>query len=283
MQKFHWRDFRPVDIDELAMVRNQYHQAVQSVAAVGRKFLPEVKNDKNGSLIWVPGLTRLAGQWVKGSQSFRSSISFEDFCVYLVDDKVNTISKFELEGKTQSQMLIWLEEQIGKLGLDASDLTMNLPYKIPQYPTQSGEPFSVDLRMAQELSKYYHNAFVSIRELAIDFGIKKPEIVIWPHHFDLAISIVLKDTGDEDTNTTIQMGISPGDHEFDQPYFYINTWPHVDTSHFEKLTNGALWHEDEWTGAVLLIKHVMVTTNQKEIVDDFFKTTSEKLIATLKA
>lgn len=283
MQKFHWREFRPVDIDALAETRDQFHQALQSVAAVGRKFLPAVKNDENGTLVWVPGLSRLAGNWVTGSQAFRSSISFEDFCIYLVDDKVNTISKFELEGKKQSQVLIWLEEQIGKLGLDAFDLTMNLPYKIPQYPTQSGAPFSADLKMSQELSKYYHNTFVSIRELSVDYGIQKPEIKIWPHHFDLATSIILKDTGDDETNTSLQMGISPGDHEFDQPYFYVNTWPHVDTTHLDKLSNGALWHEDEWTGAVLLIKHVMVEKNQKEIVDNFFRTTSQKLIALLKA
>jgi hypothetical protein len=283
MQKFDWKDFRPVDIDELVLVKNQYHQAIQSVAAVGRKFLPDIKNDQNALLAWVPGHTRLAGQWVKGSQIFRSSISFEDFSIYLVDNKVNVIAKFELEGKTQSQMLIWLEEQIGKLGLDAAGLTMRLPYKIPEFDTQYGAPFTADLKLARELGKYFHNTFVAIRDLSLSFEVKKPEIHVWPHRFDICSKIILKDSGSEDTNTVLQVGLCPGDEEYSQPYFYVKTWPHVDTSNFEKLQNGALWHEDEWTGAVLMIKNVMIERNQKEIVDYFFNTTVTKLAQVLTA
>lgn len=283
MQQFEWRDFNSVDLHELIITKKQFHQAIQTVAAVGRKFSDYSANDENANLIWVPGLTRLAGNWVEGNRTFRTSLSFNDFCIYLVDEKVNTISKFLLNGKNQTQLLVWMEEQIGKLDLDASDLTLNLPYTIPSYQTQAGENFLVDLELADEFSKYYHNTFICVRDIAKKLIDDIPEIRTWPHHFDIAMTIVVKDTGDIETNSTVTLGMSPGDDEFETPYFYVNTWPHVDTAKFSKMPNGAIWHEQYWTGSVLLVQNIIGKVNQKEILDEFFLQSSQVLIDTLKS
>ena len=95
MAAFEWRPLREVDTNHLVASRCQLHQAIQNVAAVGRKFLPESKHDVNATLSWVPGLSRMAGQWVEGDISFRSSIEPSAFKIFLVENFLKTLlSKF---------------------------------------------------------------------------------------------------------------------------------------------------------------------------------------------
>jgi len=277
---FEWRSLLQLEPEKIQATRQLMHHAIQNVAAVGRKFSPQTDNDSYGTLIWVPGLSRLAGEWVTGNITFRSSLSIEDFKVLLVDKKVSTLASFELEGRTYRQLMLWLEEQIGKLGLEAANLTMNLPYKLPDHPILSGEPFRLEFgRAAVELSKYYHNAYVILRQIKQEYE-SDGEIVIWPRRFDMAMSITLKDTGDPETDTVITFGMSPGDESFPNPYFYISTKPFVDTALCSKLPDNALWVSEEWTGAVLLSKQLF-EGDQELKVKTFFKESADQLIKLL--
>jgi hypothetical protein len=42
---------------------------------------------------------------------------------------------------------------------------------------------------------------------------------LWPEHFDIAIEM-----GPEDTGRRANYGLSPGDEEHEQPYFYVGPW-----------------------------------------------------------
>jgi len=159
-EKYNWHRLDPVDLDALRELKNQYHLALQNVAAVGRMFLGEEENDKNAVLNWVPGLWRLAGHWITGEDTFRSSISFDDFSIYLVNEKIKTLASINLAGKKQNQVLVWLEQHIINLRLSSSHLIMNLPYELPSYPTQKGKPFAdPDPELCRTLGGYFHNAF----------------------------------------------------------------------------------------------------------------------------
>lgn len=282
MQPFDWKSFVPSDTDELIEARLQLHHAIQNVAAVGRHFSPASSNDLQATLVWVPGLGRMAGRWVSGDIDFRSSISPEEFSVYLVDTKVQTIGSIDLEGQTHREILIWLEEQIGKLGLDASNLAMKLPYDLPEFPTQNGKPFHIKTKRGlTELAKCYHNAYVMLRKMREDLGAEGQEILIWPHHFDMALDVIIKDSGDPDTTTKISLGMSPGDEHFERPYFYVNSWPHTDTAQCTKLSGNALWYSDDWTGAVLPLRYVLEAADQQGSVHAFYQEASDQLVKLL--
>ena len=279
MDTYDWRLFQKIDSEDIRETRIILHQAIQNVASVGRKLLPNKSRDFNSKLIWVPALSRMAGEWIHGNTTFRSSLCLETFEILLVDRKVNTLASFQLEGKTYSQLMIWLEEQIGKFGLDASNLTLNLPYKIPYHPVEEGELFTLrSLRPATELSKFYHNTYITLRKIKDRY--ENGDIYIWPNRFDITLEITLKETGDYDTNTRIAFGMSPGDKIFESPYFYVSTWPNVDTEKCDKLSHNAIWMSEEWTGAVLLSKHVY-EGNQQEKLETFFKEAEEQLIRLL--
>lgn len=276
-----WRAFDPIENERISKVRDQFHVAIQNVAAVGRRFLGETKMDENATLFWVPGFSRLAGHWVEGRIRFRSSLSFNDFNIYLVDDRVNTISNFAINGATHRQIMLWLEEQIGNLGLSASLLTLKSPYKIKEYPQLNGASFNLNDEAAiGELGKYYHNTFLVLRDLKMRLELKE-EIQIWPHHFDAAIRIVLKDSGDPETNTSITLGMMPGDERINAPYFYVSTWPHVHTSKMKPFEEPGNWIEDDWTGAILKDVELKEADNQRAVLGTFYERSLQLLIQTL--
>ncbi|XOV92604.1 MAG: hypothetical protein ACFHWX_20655 [Bacteroidota bacterium] len=282
MLSLDWRPFEPLDQSRLSNARNQFHVAIQNVASVGRRFLGESKTDGKATLFWIPGLSRMAGHWVDGKIRFRSSLSLEDFTIYLVDERINTISSFSVKDATHRKIMLWLEEQIGKLGLSATELTLKLPYQLKYYPQLNGEPFDLDDREAMlELGRYYHNSFLVLRELKLKFEWEK-EIYIRPHHFDLAINLVLRDSGDPETDTQITLGMMPGDDD-ELPYFYVSTWPNVHTSKFKSFDTPGSWIEEDWTGAILPIDELLSYDKdmQQILLGRFYETTYQLLVEPL--
>jgi hypothetical protein len=244
---------------------------VQNVSAVGRKFLEPVKGDENATLVWIPQLNRLAGKWVDSNIRFRSSISFDDFSVHLVDENVNSISTFDLQGKSHGKIMVWLEEQIALFGLDTSQLVLKLPYELPEHLALVGKPFTIeDLSIAQELGKYFHNGHLIAEEVKTAFN--SSEVRCWPHHFDISTQITVNNTGNPDTSSSVTVGLSPGDEEFPEPYFFVSPWPYPPVEELPKLTHGK-WVDEHWVGAVLTASEILEKEDQYKSVRRFISET----------
>lgn len=262
--------------EDMIQVREQYHQAIQNVAAVGRSFLPKSDQDENANLEWDFNLQRLVGRWVEGDQKFRSSISLKKFEVYLVDEKFQTLSSISLQDKTQTDIMVWLEHELSRLGTDFSKINLAYPYAIPEYPTAKKEPFNIsNMKAALELSRLYHNT-ACVLEKILQNENNGSEIKCWPHHFDIAARITLLDTGDPETSRSINLGMSPGDKYYSDPYFYCSPWPYptknlIDLDHIR-----GHWHQDEWVGAVLPARQIAgkeLIQDQRRMVRKFYDTT----------
>lgn len=265
-----WEKLTHISTDDLNFVRKQYHLAAQNISVVGRSYLDRSENDENAVLHWVPGFWRMAGKWVSGqNKTFRSSISLKDFNIYLVDQRVNVLAKFPLHGKTHNQVMIWLEEQILSLGLFSKALNLEMPYRLEEFNNWAKEKFAeVDPELSIEFGKFYHNTYLLLNELKNLFP-HASECSIWPHHFDESVTFTLKETGDPATNTMVSGGFSPGDQFYQQPYFYVNSWPFVDFEHVEKAKFGFA-HTEEWVGNVLLASELVKATDQYERLYDFY-------------
>lgn len=265
-----WANFPEISNNDLGFVRKQFHLAVQNVAVVGRTYLSNSINDENAALHWVPGFWRMAGKWVNGEDKvFRSSVSLKDFNIYLVDQRVNQLAKFPLHGKTHNQVMIWLEEQILSLGLFSKALNLKMPYDLPEFNDWHKEKFSeIDPLLSQNFGQYYHNTYLILNELRSLFPVGS-DCQIWPHHFDEAVTFTLKDTGDPATNMVVTAGFSPGDQYYKEPYFYVNSWPFVESDHLKKIKYGFA-HENEWVGTVLLLNDLQKESDQYESLYNFF-------------
>lgn len=247
---FPWQDIAIPDLSMYRVVRNNYHQAVQQVGAVGRAYLEKSEHDENAVMQWVPGLRRLAGKWVGDVQKFRMLISFEEFVLQLVSPKLTDLGSLPLAGKTHREGLLWIEGKILELGLPQSPLSQDLPYEIPIYPTQKGKPFDkFSSEQCWMLGVFFHNTYIILSRMKQRF-LKLGEALVWPHHFDMSAQLILRNVGNSTINTSVSLGFSPGDKYYDKPYFFVNSWPFVMEEDLAPLVHGD-WHTEEWSGAVL--------------------------------
>lgn len=271
-----WQLLTFPDLSDLSQAREQFHQAIQNVAAVGRSFLPPSEEDENANLEWDFSLQRIAGRWVDADIKFRSSISLRKFEVYLVNEKLETISSIAMQGIRQRDVMVWLEHELSRLGADFSKINLTYPYTIPEYPTAKKEAFHVtNMAAAKELGKLYHNTASLLKSiLATEENVS--EVKCWPHHFDIAARITLLDTGDPETSRSINMGMSPGDKYYDEPYFYCSPWPYPTKNLMDISGLNAHWHQNEWVGAVLPISQLSdynLIQDQRRTVLKFYSTT----------
>jgi hypothetical protein len=281
MSTDNWKVLQYPSADELEVARHQFHQAIQNVGSIGRSFLSEDPSDVTANLEWDSKLQRLAGRWIEGDEVFRSSFSLSDFSVLLVDELYNTISSISLQAKKQTDVMIWLEEQIAELGLKSSDISLKLPYTIPEYPTAKREAFNeVNPMAAQELEAWFHNTDLVLKRITAEID-GASEVRCWPHHFDIASLITLVDTGDAETSKSINIGMSPGDGNYNEPYFYVSPWPYPVSELPDISPTGGFWHEENWIGAILRasdMSHLKTAKDQQDAVVDFL----DKNIKTLK-
>jgi len=111
---------------------------------------------------------------------------------------------------------------------------------LPEGLELSEEPLPVDPAAAAALAAAYavgQPALEQIRD-AGSVGEKPTEPTLWPEHFDLAIEM-----GDEDAGLRVNYGLSPGDDEHAEPYFYVGPWT--------AKPEGELWNATGFTGAEL--------------------------------
>jgi len=71
----------------------------------------------------------------------------------------------------------------------------------------------------------------------------------WPHHFDIATYVSLEH-GDFETAKGIGVGMSPGDESYDQPYFYINPFPHLNAAELPAPPSPGHLHNEGFVGAI---------------------------------
>jgi len=63
--------------------------------------------------------------------------------------------------------------------------------------------------------------------------------------------------GNFETARGVGVGLSPGDDAYNQPYFYINPWPHLDPSTLPDLPMPGHWHTSGFTGAIATGQEVL--------------------------
>jgi hypothetical protein len=90
------------------------------------------------------------------------------------------------------------------------------------------------------------------------------EPTLWPEHFDLAIEM-----GEEAEARRANYGLSPGDDEHAQPYFYVGPW--------SKPAAGELWNARGFSGAELGYDDLRVSADPLALAIDFGNTRKQAL------
>jgi len=245
-----WSKLSVTNFEEIENARKQLHQAVQLAAMIPRSFNPEDAGDKYGSLTWSDKHGGVVSQ--PFGENLRISLSFTDFSLSLLEGD-NQLDSLELAGQTFEDAIEWMAGELGKRYYDSEKISAELPYEIPSYDTALEAPFELISKDAHhELFAYFSNTSAFLTKLVSDES-RASDIKCWPHHFDIATLITLEQHEDPEEAKSIGIGLSPGDENSQEPYFYITPWPYPTLDH-NALPNLEVghWQEEGWTG--LLIK-----------------------------
>ena len=155
----------------------------------------------------------------------------------------------KLDGKSPINAMDWLDAELVRAGLTPGS-NVEVTYDLPGAVTML-ERFSDTDELAQ-LSAWFDLAARALSKLLSDLTNLSPgpsEVRCWPHHFDIATYVGLED-GDPEKARGIGVGMSPGDGSYNQPYFYVNAWPHLDPDRLPSPIPPGHWHTEGFVGLI---------------------------------
>ncbi len=104
-------------------------------------------------------------------------------------------------------------------------------------------------------------------------------VVLWPHHFDLALLwfsgrlVPGQDPENEEyADEQMNFGFSTGDGAITDAYFYITAYPLPDGLTETPLPEGAYWHTDGFTGAILPYQGLVEASDPKALLLSYLQT-----------
>jgi hypothetical protein len=242
-----WQALGKRDPLALENARLQIHWAAQTIAAAGMTFVEHAADDSHTNMEWLGSRRLLAGQVVvAGEPSFRVAINPSDLTLVLLELDDDEIGQLSLNGHTLEQCYDWLSSTILPL-IEKDDAELDRPtFELPQHPVATGERFSIDdSESFVEVGRWFANADLVLRAAQEETPAASP-VRCWPHHFDIATLIEV----DPDAKKTIGVGMTPGDGNYAEPYWYVTPWPYPTADNLPSLETGT-WHTEGWIGAVL--------------------------------
>ena len=253
-----WHITGKIKPQDLTESRLQLHYAIQFIGATGAALAEPLPDYSHTCLDWNPDLAVFIGAPIRATKPFRVALNPVTLTSILLDSKGEAIASLALVQKTLVDGMSWHQGEISKLGADASKIEFLSypPDDFPDHPLAQGDVFPGE-RYAekssqagrQELTDYYANTHRLLQEL-VDATEDASPIHIWPHHFDMAILISLSGKKDGEP-MTIGLGMSPGDVNYNEPYWYVSPYPYPKLENLPPLDGHGFWHTEDWVGAVL--------------------------------
>ncbi len=234
--------------DPLALedARLQIPWAAQTIAAAGMTLIEHVADDSHTDIEWLDSRRLLAGQVVAEEPSFRVALDPSGLTLLLLKLDDDDIGQLSLNGHTLKQGYDWLSSMILPL-IEEDEVELDRPtFELPQHPVATGECFSIDDAASfVEVGRWFANADLVLRGVEEETPAASP-VRCWPHHFDIATLIDV----DRDAKKSIGVGMTPGDGNYAEPYWYVTPSPYPPADNLPPLETGT-WHTDGWIGAVL--------------------------------
>ncbi len=255
--QFDWTTLGGKAPTALVKARTVAHHAAQWLAKAAHANLAALPDDSHSSLTWEGEHGVLFSQpFTAGDAEVRVGLRLAGLALVVMRGKL-VLDTYELAGRRDSMVGVWLDSALRALGLKAATGVM-LPYAIPSHPVARGSAysFSGESESFDELVRWF-DAAADVLE-AVRTGEPDSQASparCWPHHFDLATLIALAPPGAESARS-IGIGLSPGDHYYPQPYFYVSPYPLPKGVTMPPLALGH-WHTDGFVGAVAIAESIL--------------------------
>lgn len=253
MNKAYWKELTINRFDDLAEASNTLHHAAQFIAYAGNHLINKESDDSHTSAVWIPEKNLLAGRPIKSvSTELRVALHYPSLVLMVTDNELNELGSFEMNGKTKTETLSWLKNQLGEMGVDVSNLTDKIHFEIPPQDVENGGVYRLDQpELFDELARYRTDGHLILTHFASQFNTASP-VLVWPHHFDGGSYIPLEFENGK-AITSVSIGLAVSDSYYGSPYFYVTAWKKNGINYKNKpeINLPGHWHHHEWTGQVL--------------------------------
>ena len=277
-----WQTLGTAPVDDLVDAKIQMHWAAQILAAFGNGLLESKPDDSQSNLGWVNSHGALRGHPTLDGWSV--GLRLADLTLLFLTPKNTIQTEFTLHGRTLQEALDWLRITYSKFsGTESPQPFVLREYDMPSHPVGENTPFQINRGVAfQEVGHWYSNADYVIRTVSENWK-EACLIRCWPHYFDIATLVSLPLPQNSGSTGTVGCGMSPGDANYAEPYFYVTVWPYPEKDRLQNLTIGK-WHTEGFIAAVLTASDLLSngqTETQAERVHEFFQKSSEFAFVTL--
>ncbi len=257
-------------LSQLRAARDHAHRALQHVTRAARANLPTESDDSQSNVGWdAPSnglISHLIGELNVG-------LALGELTLF-VRHQSGVAEQFPLSGTSDAEAAQWLDDQLVANGHSPAS-TVELPYALPD-DAAAIEAYDVDAVAASDfagLAQWFGAAAASLTHItetyeAIDPG--PSPVRCWPHHFDIATYIALE-SGDPETAKGIGVGLSPGDEGYDEPYLYINPWPHLDATSLPPAIAPGHWHSEGYVGLIATASEIGETEDLDTAIANFLE------------
>jgi len=283
MQSTGWRTLRGVDLRALSEARINAHYALQWLARAARAYLPHEPDDSHTNLGWSDDLRGLETHRLQDGS--RVGLNIAEFALVFMGagERVRRVA-CPVQGRTEAQLRQWMREQITAKGLNPDKLDAGSPYPMPAHPVGSGADYGagVPREAFDELADWFANADAALQGACKQIAameLPAPAPRCWPHHFDLATLTSFPADGQ---SAFVGAGFSPGDHYYDEPYFYVSLYPAPDKAQLPQLVTLGHWHTLEFTAAIATAGTINAVRDPQAAVDEFLKEAIDTAVAILK-
>jgi hypothetical protein len=277
-----WRPLGRVDFARLREARMQAYYAAQWLARAARAYIPPRPDDGHTNLGWDDGFDGFTTHPLVEDK--RLGLRISDLTLVLLQDG-RIAACLPLNGRSEAEAREWLGRQMQTLNFSPAALDLPLPYPLPPHALlQAGRYDATSLAEPLcELAAWYANGFCAlgaIMQRLVARGLPAPEVRCWPHHFDLDC-LTPVGNGAAGTAPTMGAGFSPGDHYYDEPYFYISVYPRPEASALPSLPELGHWHMQDFLAALVPASRIIALKHRQAETEAFLHTAVDGMVKVL--
>ena len=244
-----WQELNAGATSRLRDTRLQLHWAAQVVAWVGNTHLAARADDSHTNLGWDSHHLALSAHAVGEAPALKAALRLRDPALLLLDAS-GALDECRLEGRSLDELASWMEEALERQSRHVLRGQLERrEYEMPGHGVADGDAFQPDAAAALELERWFSNADLALRSFAGPWTQASP-VRCWPHHFDIATLVAFDPDEEPEKARSIGAGMTPGDADEPDPYWYVRPWPCPDPAALSALPAGR-WNTEGWLGAVL--------------------------------
>jgi hypothetical protein len=265
-----WQELGAVAPAHLKDARLQLHWAAQIIGATARSIIEPTPDDSHTSASWSVDGRLLEGQPTRTDPPVRVGLGLSAFDARVIDAESRAVrARRPLDGSTLDETFAWLVEELVSLGGESPRLERP-SYDMPAHDVQTGGRFEpCDPAAFEEMEGWFANAAHVLQRVSGDNPNASP-VRVWPHHFDIATLVTLDPGKGSEEARSINVGMSPGDDTYEEPYWYVSPWPYPRDPGLPELESGGHWHTEGFLAAVLPAGRIVEAGGEQEAVVQSF-------------